>query len=385
MSGALLSDPISYRDGRTAAVVDDVHRHIDPRQLYAITGIQFLPFNTIYQLAAERQAAIWPDVASVVLLPDLIAYWLTGELATEATNASTTGLVDATTGDWSPVVLDRLGLDVSILPPIQTAGATRGSVRPELCSRLGLRPTTVVTAVGSHDTASAVVAVPAERSDFAYISSGTWSLVGLELGSPVTSDDARAANFSNEAGVDGRTRFLRNVGGLWLLDESIRWWTESGIRADREELLRLAAGLPAGGPTIDVDAPEFIAPGDMPTRIRTAAGDRSDELATPATVVRCIVDSLAAAYDTAIRVACELSGRSVGVIHIVGGGSQNELLCELTAARTGCPVVAGPVEATALGNVIVQARACGALSGTTLEAIRADLAGDPSLVRYSAP
>jgi rhamnulokinase len=243
-----------------------------------------------------------------------------------------------------------------------------------MVEQTGFRPGTLVTAVGSHDTASAVVGVPATTSRFAYISSGTWSLAGLELEAPVITPAGREANFTNEGGVDGRTRFLRNVGGLWLLQESMRDWAGRGLRHDLDTLLAEAEQLPAGGPVIDVDDEAFIPPDDMPARIGAAAGPLPD----PAHTVRCILDSLATAYATTTRRATELSGAAVDVIHVVGGGSRNRLLCQLTADLTGLPVVAGPVEATALGNVLVQARALGA-APPTLEQLRADLAATQEL------
>ncbi len=231
-----------------------------------------------------------------------------------------------------------------------------------------------MTTVGSHDTASAVVAVPATTDRFAYVASGTWSLVGVELEAPILTAEARAANFTNEAGVDGRTRFLRNVGGLWLLQECLRAWG----RDDLDALLAAAGALTAGGPRVDVDDPAFIPPGDMPDRIAAAAGRPS---LTPAETTRCILDSLADAYARTVRRAVELTGTAVDVVHVVGGGSQNDLLCRLTAAACGLPVLAGPVEATALGNVLVQARAAGA-APAALEGLRALVAASFPLRRY---
>jgi rhamnulokinase len=341
--GQLLAEPIAYRDDRTAAVIDEVHALVPAEELYGIGGLQFLPFNTIYQLAAERRGPLWDRAAHAVLLPDLLAYWLTGALGSEVTNASTTGLLDARTRQWSMTLLDRLAIPRDLLPAIQQPGEARGTTRDG----------TVVTSVGSHDTASAVVGVPATTERFAYIACGTWSLVGLELPAPVLGEQARLANFTNELGVDSHTRFLRNVGGLWLLQECLRAWR----RDDLDALLAAASRLPVGGPTIDVDDPGFIPPGRMPERISAAAGRDLD----PATTVRCILDSLAVAFARTVEDAGALAGTTVEVIHLVGGGSQNGLLCQLTADAAGTPVLAGPVEATALGNVIVQARAHGAL------------------------
>ena len=362
--GDLLAQPMAYRDDRTAAVIDDVHAMVPPDELFAVNGLQFLPFTTLYQLVAEQRGGLWEQVADVVLLPDLLAHGLTGELRTEATNASTTGLLDVRTGRWSTDLLDRLGLPVGLLPPIEAPGVRRGTDH---------RGVPVVT-VGSHDTASAVVGVPATTEPFAYIASGTWSLVGLELAAPVLTPEARAANFTNEGGVDGRTRFLRNVGGLWLLQESMRAWG----RDDVAGLLAEAAALPDGGPIIDVDDPAFIAPGNMPARIAAAAGRRDLD---PVATARCIIDSLATAYARTVQEARALADAPVEVIHIVGGGSANDLLCRRTADLAGLPVVAGPVEATALGNVLVQARAAGALAGSLAD-LRAVLAASVVLGRF---
>lgn len=362
-SGELLADPIAHRDGRTAAVIDAVHAAVDPTGLYAATGTQHLPFNTIYQLAAERQGPLWERAAHVVLMPDLLAHRLTGVLRTEVTNASTTGLLDARTRTWAMPVLDALGLD-DRFPALEDAGATRGRTTDGV----------PVTTVGSHDTASAVVAVPAATDAFAYVASGTWSLVGLELDAPVLTEEARAANFTNELGVDGRTRFLRNVGGLWLLQECLRTWG----RSDLDALLAAAAAQPAGGPQVDVDDPTWIPPDAMPTRLATAVGRDLSAAAT----VRCILDSLAAGYARTVHRAATLAGRSVEAVHVVGGGSRNTLLCQLTADACGLPVVAGPVEATALGNVLVQARALG-LVPASLDALRSRLATTLPLTRYT--
>lgn len=360
--GRLLAEPVAYRDSRTDGIVDQVHRRVPPVRLYEITGLQFLPFNTLYQLAVEQQGPLWSRVGQALLLPDLLAYWLTGRRRTEVTNASTTGLLDARTREWSTELFDRLELPRDLFPPLIQPGETLGPLRLDVRTRTGLSADTTVVAVGSHDTASAVVGVPGTDPSFAYVSSGTWSLVGLELEAPVLSPQSREANFTNEGGVDGRTRYLRNVGGLWLLQESLRTWESTGQTLDQQTLLAEAADLPAGGPTVDVDAAVFLAPGDLPARIRTACAERGGPVPeTPAQVVRCVLDSLAVAYARTLEAAERLSGRAVTVVHVVGGGSQNELLCQLTADLTGRPVLAGPVEATALGNLAVQARAAGLL------------------------
>nr|WP_221377053.1 rhamnulokinase family protein [Actinoplanes polyasparticus] len=357
-SGSLLGNPVHYRDGRT----DGVRLDISDEQLYEVTGLQKLPFNTIYQLVAARGTPQFEVAQQMLLIPDLLAYWLTGEIGAEYTNASTTGLLDVRTRDWSAPLLVELGLRPSLLPPVRPPGSIIGEYRG-----------TKLTAVGSHDTASAVVGVPALGQNFAYISCGTWSLVGLELPEPVLSKESRAANFTNEGGVDGTIRYLRNVMGLWPLQECMREWGSPDIgdllrRASREKPV-----------VIDLDDPSFLPPGDMVQRVAKAAGLPSD--ADPAKLARCIVDSLALAHRKAIEQAQELSGRHVDAVHIVGGGARNELLCQLTADACGLPVLAGPVEATALGNLLIQARAAGVIEGD-LAALRAVLRDTQRVVRY---
>ncbi|WP_346149322.1 rhamnulokinase family protein [Nonomuraea recticatena] len=349
--GRLIGNPVHYRDARTSGYTE----RLDADR-YEVNGLQFLPFNTLYQLLEDRL----DRAETLLMIPDLFAYWLTGVRGAELTNASTTGLFDVARRDWALPLIDRLGLPARIFPEISEPGSVVGPVTAEL----GFD--TVVTRVASHDTASAVAAVPARTPDFAYISCGTWSLVGVELDSPVLSEESRAANFTNEAGIDGTIRYLRNVMGLWILQECLRAWGES----DLEGLLQAAAHAKPGQMTIDPDDPAFLPPGDMPSRI-TAYCERTGQPA-PADkpqAVRCILESLALAYQRAISDAARLSGREIDVVHLVGGGARNALLCQLTADATGLPVVAGPVEAAALGNVLVQARARG-LAGDLREFVR---------------
>jgi rhamnulokinase len=349
--GRLLGNPVHYRDGRTEPVIEDVLARVGRETHYAETGIQFLPFNTVFQLAADPRARI---AERALLVPDLLCYWLTGVAGTELTNASTTALLDPRARRWSTEVAGRAGVDVGLFPPLRAPGDPAGVLREDVAGSPA-----PVYAVGSHDTASAVAGVPAEHENFAYISSGTWSLVGLELEAPVLSADSRTANFTNEVGIDGTIRFLRNVTGLWLLQECQRIWGLDDVGA----LLAQAATLPRAA-VVDANDPRFLPPGDMPARIAAACAETGQPVpATPAEFTRCVLDSLADAYRQAIEDAVRLSGRRVEAVHVVGGGARNELLCQLTADACGLPVVAGPVEATALGNVLVQARAHGALGG----------------------
>ncbi|MEV0073203.1 rhamnulokinase family protein [Amycolatopsis sp. NPDC050768] len=357
--GRLLGNPVHYRDSRTDGVAEFVHRRIPAPELFAVTGLQELPFNTLYQLVSEgdRLAA----AEKMLLIPDLLGYWLTGSVGAERTNASTTQLYDVRERTWAAGLAERAGIPARLLPPLREPGERIGTLLPALAEELG-KPELPVVAVGSHDTASAVVAVPAEPgTNFAYISSGTWSLVGLELDEPQLGASALAANFTNETGVDGKIRFLRNVMGLWVLTETLRTWAAHGEPADLATVLAEAAAAPALAAVVDIDAPEFLPPGDMPARIAAACretGQRPPE--SRGELVRCIVDSLALAYRRAVRQAAQVTGRPVDVVHLVGGGARNELLCRLTADACGVPVLAGPVEAAALGNVLVQARALGA-------------------------
>jgi rhamnulokinase len=373
-AGSLIGNPYHYRDRRTEQAVGIVHAAVSRERLYATTGIGMLTINTIYQLAAARVTPAFPAAETILMIPDLIGFWLSGRRVAEVTNASTTGLLDARTGTWSAELLEAVGIAPSLLPPLRGAGEVVGPLRAEVAAETGLPESTVLTLVGSHDTASAVAGVPADDPAFAYVASGTWSLVGVELGGPILSDESREANFTNERGIDGTIRYLRNVMGLWLLQESIRTWERDGSQIDLSTLVAAAAALPMGGPVIDPDRPEFLPPGDMPARITAEAqrtGQRVPE--SRAELVRCIVDSLAVAFARAVRDATRLSGRSVEVVHLVGGGSRNTLLCQLTADACELPVLAGPVEATAIGNVLVQARAHGL--------VRGDLSQLRSLVR----
>ncbi len=362
--GELLDLPWCYRDGRTAAGVEAVHGRIGPEELYRRTGLQFLPFNTIYQLAAEPRLA---EAEHLLLVPDLVTYWLTGRAVCERTNASTTGLLDVHTGEWDPELLALVGLDPAQLPELVDPGTA-----------VGEHHGTPVVTVGSHDTASAVVGVPMTEPDAAYVSCGTWGLVGVELDHPVVTEESRAANFTNEGGVDGRLRFLTNVMGTWLLSETLRTWGTD----DLSSLLEQAAAYDGPEAVFDVQDARFLPPGDQPARI--TAWCREHDLPVPdsrVALVRSIVASLAAGFATAVERAAALSGRDVRRVHVVGGGAQNALLCRLLADRLGLPVLAGPVEATAIGNVLVQGRANGALSGS-LEDLRALVARTQQIITH---
>jgi rhamnulokinase len=379
----LLGEPFHYRDDRNERAVDGVHAVVPFEELYRRNGLQFLPFNTVYQLAAERDHGLLGLADSLLLVPDLIGYLLTGAKVAERTNASTTGLLGIETGEWDYELMERLRLEASALPRLISPGESLGGLRPDVAADLGAPDGIDVVAVGSHDTASAVVAVPMRAESAAYISCGTWGLVGVELEEPVTSDAAREANFTNEGGVDGRVRFLHNVMGLWLLSESVRWWERDGESIDLPALLAQAAAVTTEVAVFDANDPRFLAPGDLPGRIAEWCAERG--VAAPQTraeFARSIVESLAEAFADAVRTASILSGVDVETIHVVGGGALNELLCQRTADRSGIPVLAGPVEATAIGNVLVQARAAGFAAGD-LESLRAIVARAFEPKRYT--
>lgn len=379
-AGELLANPYHHRDRRTAGVADAVVTRLGASELYRRNGIAHLPFNTVFQLVADGERLA--TAAGLLLVPDLMGYWLTGRHVAELTNASTTGLLTgpadpSATRGWDLELMASLGIPERLFSTLVEPGDPVGGVLGAVAAETNLPEGTPVVAVGSHDTASAVVGAPAGRAPFAYISSGTWSLLGLELDRSVRSEAARQARFTNELGVDGTVRFLRNVMGLWLLQECQRTWRVTDP-ADLAALLEAARRLPARRWLIDVDDPDLLPPGGMPDRLAATCARRGGPVpAAPAEIVRAIVDSLAVAYRRALDTARELTGRAVEVVHLVGGGARNTLLCQLTADACGVPVVAGPVEAAAAGNLLVQARADGAVTG--------DLADLRDLVRAGQP
>ncbi|MBJ7340989.1 rhamnulokinase family protein [Mycolicibacterium sp.] len=379
--GKLLGLPYHYRDARCAIGADTVHSIMPQEAIFARNGLQFLAFNTMFQLAADRLDGLL-DVADVALLiPDLIGYWLTGTLATERTNASTTGLLGVD-GRWDDELESMLGLPGDLFPALVEPGTELGALLPEVAGRAGLGTGARISTVASHDTASAVVAIPMQSESAAYISCGTWALVGVELIDPVTTPAARAANFTNEVGADGRIRFLRNVMGLWLLSETVRHWERDGSRIDLPHLLEAAAACPAPRAVLDSDDPRFVEPGDMPARIADWYSERGlSAPTTQAETARAIVEGLAAGFARGVEQAAALSAVPVETVHLVGGGAKNRLLCQLVADRVGKPVVAGPVEATAIGNVLIQARAHGLLRGD-LEELRGSMATTLPTMRF---
>jgi rhamnulokinase len=381
-AGMLLGNPVHYRDARTHRVTDIVLEKIPAAELYQVTGIQQLPINTMCQLVATAATPQLATASTLLMIPDLIGYWLSGEVGAEITNASTTQLLDVHTRTWARSVARWLGIPRHILPPLRVPGEHVGRLLPSVAEQAGLASTVPLIAVASHDTASAVASVPAVSPNFAFISCGTWSLVGMELAQPVLSEASRLANFSNEAGVDGTIRYLRNVAGLWLMQESMRSWSEAGLRPDLDALLNEAAAAPPLAAVVDPCGEQFLAAGDMPGRI-AAECKRTGQPAprSPGETVRCILDSLALAHRRAIVQVQQLTGLHADTVHIVGGGSRNKLLCQLTADACNLPVVAGPAEAAALGNALIQARTLGALPAGLPE-LRAVVRSSHRLARF---
>ncbi len=357
--GRMIATPYHYRDERNHRGLEAVDQLLAAGELYAANGLQFLPFNTVYQLAVDRDDGLL-DQATMLLIPDLIAYWLTGARFAERTNASTTGLVDVTTGTWHDKLRTILGLPQELLPPLISPGNRIGSLTQDVALELGAAQIDVV-AVGSHDTASAVAAVPMRSPNAAYLCSGTWSLIGVEVDEPILSEESRAANFTNEGGVDGHTRYLRNAMGMWLVNECVNAWQKDGATVDLVGLVSDASHAD-DYVIFDVEHPSLLPAGDMPSRILDLAPRL--QYTDRATVVRSIFESLAWAYAQTLETLQRISGVTIETVHIVGGPSQNPLLCQLIADRSGRPVIAGPVEATAIGNLLVQARSAGLIDGT---------------------
>ncbi|QWW19465.1 rhamnulokinase [Schaalia sp. 19OD2882] len=388
--GRLLGNPAAYRSSRTAEPVEWVFSALSREQLHRCNGLQFQPFNTMFQLVSDTSRVRNSLAHTMLMLPDLIGHWLTGRSVCEVTNASSTGMIDPSTRRWHPAVMrllaDSFGVPVpQILPPLVEAGTVVGPVAiADIDMRDSAGGPTPLVAVGTHDTASAVVGVPAvDGLPFGFISSGTWSLVGTELDAPVLSEASRAANFTNELGVDGTVRYLKNIMGMWVQQECLREWIDQDMR--NMSWAVLDAETEASEPLrtlFDINDPAFMAPDGMLGRIEDwcrRAGEPVPQ--TRGQVLRAITESLVVAYRRALREVVELSGRPLGVVHIVGGGSKNALLCQLTADATGLPVVAGPVEGTAIGNMVVQLRAIGALSGS-LQDLRVVVAESSSLSRH---
>lgn len=376
--GELMGNPVHYRDARVGGMLKEAFLRMDREEFYRITGNQFMEINTAFQLLyLSLHRREWLEQAeSLLLMPDLFLYFLSGVKCSEYSIASTTQLLDAREKRWSRRVTEQLGLPDRLLQPVVPTGTTLGMLREEICRELDLVPMRVTAAAG-HDTQCALAAVPAAEKDFIFISCGTWSLFGTELEQPVISEQSLRFNLTNEGGAEGRISFLKNIIGLWLVQESRRQWSREGREYSFARLDRMAKEETPFLCLIDPDAPEFAPAGDVPGRIREFCRKTGQPVPeTEGQIVRCIHESLALKYRLALDEIRTCTGKEYPVIHMVGGGTQSALLCSLTACACGLPVLAGPVEATVFGNLGIQLAACGELNG--LDEIR-------SLVRASEP
>jgi rhamnulokinase len=360
---SLLGLPFCYRDHRNAGAMEDYFKLVPRPALYEATGIQFMPFNTLFQVYAmvRERSSLLDAAADLLFMPDLFNFLLTGRKAAEFTIASTSQFLDPRTKAWIPGLFQAMGLSKKLLQDIIEPGTVLGEVTEEIAAATGFRHVPVV-ATASHDTAAAVAAVPAEGHNWAYISSGTWSLVGVEEKAPVISEGSLDSNFTNEGGVGGTVRFLKNVSGLWLVQGCRKAWSAEGA-VTYEDLTRAAAEAPPFAALIDPDDPAFLNPPDMPEAIADFCRRTDQRLPeTKGALVRSLLESLALKYRQVIEQLRLVLGHPVEKIHVIGGGSRNTLLCQLTADATGLAVVAGPAEATAIGNILVQAMATGHVS-----------------------
>jgi rhamnulokinase len=365
--GVLLGNPRHYRDPYTEGIMEQAFARVPRAEIFRHTGIQFMRFNTLFQLLAlQRDRSPLLDMAETLLfMPDLFHYWFTGIKVNEYTDASTSQMLDANTRNWSHELIRAFALPSQIFGTLIQPGAVLGPLRPSIMQETGINAASVI-APASHDTASAIVAVPASVPSWAYISSGTWSLMGVEWKQPLVSDAAREANFTNEGGVGGTIRFLKNIMGLWLVQECRRAWERAGTVYSYDELMRQAETAPPFVSLVNPDEPSFLLPANMPA----ALADFCRKTGQPApdsvgATVRCALESLALCYRWVLERLETLTGQRAEVIHIVGGGSQNALLNQFTAEACNRPVLAGPVEATAIGNVLVQALGAGVLGSVT--------------------
>ena len=359
----LVGLPYHYRDSRNDTMMAEAFRRVPREEIFAATGIQFMQLNTLFQLLAQQveDPEVLARTRTLLMMPDLLNFWLTGQKVSERTIASTSQALDPHRPAWATGLLERLGIPTHYLPTIVEAGTVLGGLLPAVIDETGAKQVRVV-APGSHDTASAVAAVPAESADYAYLSSGTWSLMGVETKQPVINADALAFNVTNEGGVCDTIRLLKNIAGLWIIQECRRTWAAEGQALSWDDIVRHAAVAQPFVAQIDVDAHDFLAPGDMPARIREYCR-RTDQTVPEGVgpIARVVYESLALKYRRVLEMMEALVGKRIGVLHIVGGGAQNRLLNQLTADAIGRPVVAGPFEATAVGNLLMQLLATGAV------------------------
>lgn len=362
--GQLLSNPVHYRDSRTDGIMEQAFEIMDKDTIYAHTGTQFMNFNTLFQLfyLQKNKPELLEQADKLLFIPDLLAYFLTGEKKSEYTIASTSQMLNAQTGTWDAELLEKLGIPTHILCDIIQPGTQYGMLSEDICEELGV-PSVPVVAVGAHDTASAVASVPTQADDFVYISCGTWSLFGTELPSANLSPEGSALHYTNEGGVNSTIRYLTNIMGLWLIQESRRTWLKQGQTVSYNDLEKAALSAEPFQSYIDPDDGSFAPPGDMPRRVQAFCQKTGQAVPqSQGDIMRCIYQSLALKYRNSLERLQTLTGKTYASIHIVGGGTKDPLLCQMTADACGIPVLAGPIEATALGNVAVQLMAAGMLN-----------------------
>lgn len=365
--GKLLENPVHYRDARTNGMLEKGFSYIDKETFYKTTGIQFMEINTVYQLLAlkEKRPHVLQWADKLLMMPDLFSYFLCGNKVAERSNVSTSQLNDAKTKNWSDMIIDTFGFPKHIFPEVIPSGTVIGTITPELQEELGIPAMKVIACCG-HDTQCAQVAVPAEEKDFAFLSCGTWSLLGSECDEPIVDEYSITNNLTNEIGYDDKVSFLKNIIGLWLVQESRRQWAREGVEYGFGQLERLASDAKPFQCFIDPDAPEFSPAGNMPKRIQEYCEKTGQYVPkTPAEIVRCINESLAMKYRLSIQKLQECTGKEYKALYMVGGGIQSKMLCQMTANACGFPVVAGPVEATVLGNIAIQLMASGDIKDLT--------------------
>ncbi|MBV7273963.1 rhamnulokinase [Clostridium sp. PL3] len=381
--GDLVENPIHYRDGRTKGMLEKSFEKISKDEFYYITGNQFMEINTAFQLLSlvEKRSYLLEKADKILLMPDLLNYMLTGIKTTEYSIASTTQLLDAKKGMWSDKAIEALNIPKKLFTEIIPTGTKIGQISDEVCSELGIKKCDVI-AVAGHDTQSALVSVPNEEENFIFISCGTWSLFGTELEKPLINEKSSKYNITNEGGYGGKASFLKNIIGLWLIQESRRQWIKEGEEFGFSELEKMADSAESFKCFVDPDASEFVPAGNIPERIREYCKRTSQKIPeTKGEIVRCINESLALKYRYELEKIEECTERKYENIYMVGGGIQSKLLCQMTADACNCKVTAGPVEATVFGNIVLQLIAQGAIDA--LEEAKKIVAKSPDIRRYS--
>lgn len=381
-NGRLLENPVHYRDKRTSGLVEESFKSVPRQKMYDITGIQFMELNTLFQLISlkKQRPEMLERADKILFMPDLFAYFLTGKMCSEYSIASTSQLIDINTRTWSKELLDAFGIKESLFAPLTEPGTQLGNLSKEICEECGVESVPVISVCG-HDTQSAITAVPCESGDFAFLSSGTWSLFGTELQKPIVNETSLKINITNEGGFGGTTGFLKNIIGLWLIQESRRQWQREGKDYSYADLEKLALSEEPFKCFIDPDAPEFVPQGNIPERVREFCRKTGQYVPeSVGEIMRCIYESLAMKYRMTFEKLCECTGKDYPVIHVIGGGTKDGLLCRMTASSCGKTVKAGPIEATVMGNVAVQLMSDGTI-GSISEARKA-VAASESLKTY---